>query len=102
MALNFRPLHGEFAAEVSGVVPDLRVDTPTLGAIEAAWFRHGILIFRDLDMTPEDHIAFTRRLGPLHIMVPSEFNMPDHPEVWAVGNAEQDGRPLGLRGAGMG
>jgi taurine dioxygenase len=102
MALNFRPLHGEFAAEVSGVVPDLRVDTPTLGAIEAAWFRHGILIFRDLDMTPEDHIAFTCRLGPLHIMVPSEFNMPDHPEVLVVGNPEENGKPLGLRGAGMG
>jgi len=35
-------------------------------------------------------------------MVPSEFNLPDHPEVWVVGNAEQDGKPLGLRGAGMG
>jgi alpha-ketoglutarate-dependent taurine dioxygenase len=102
MALNFRPLHGEFAAEVSDLVPDLRVDDPTLGAIAAAWFHHGILIFRDLDMTPEDHIAFTRRLGPLHIMVPSEFNMPNHPEVLVVGNAEENGKPLGLRGAGMG
>jgi taurine dioxygenase/putative 2-oxoglutarate oxygenase len=35
-------------------------------------------------------------------MVPSEFNLPDFPEVWAVGNAERDGRPVSLRGAGMG
>ena len=102
MPLEFRPLHGEFAAEVTGAPPDLRVDDATRREIEAAWFRHGILVFRDLDMTPEDHIAFTRRLGPLHIMVPSEFNLPDHPEVWVVGNAEADGKPLGLRGAGMG
>ncbi len=102
MALEFRPLHGDFAAEVSGVAADLRVDDAALWAIEAAWFRHGILIFRGLDMTPEDHIAFTLRLGPLHIMVPSEFNLPEHPEVWVVGNAEVNGKPLGQRGAGMG
>ena len=102
MALEFRPLHGDFAAEVIGVAADLRVADKTLSAIETAWFRYGILVFRDLDMTPADHVAFTRRLGRLHIMVPSEFNLPDHPEVWVVGNAEQDGKPLGLRGAGMG
>ena len=102
MALQFRPLHGDFAAEVTGAVPDLRVDDATLAEIEAAWFRYGILIFRDLDMTPAEHVAFTRRLGPLHIMVPGEFNLPAHPEVWVVGNAVADGKPLGLRGAGMG
>ena len=102
MALEIRPLHGEFAAEVIGAPADLRVDDATLREIEAAWFRRGILVFRDLVLTPEDHIAFTRRLGTLHIMVPSEFNLPDHPEVWVVGNAEENGRPLGLRGAGMG
>src|SRR5580704_13161511 len=102
MSLNFRPLYGDFAAEVTGVTPDLRVDDATLRLIEAAWFRHGILIFRNLDMTPADHVAFTRRFGPLHIMVPSEFNLPDFPEVWAVGNAVEGGKPIGLRGAGMG
>jgi alpha-ketoglutarate-dependent taurine dioxygenase len=102
MPLEFRPLHGKFAAEVLGAPPDLQVDDATLREIEAAWFRHSILIFRDLDMTPAEHVAFTRRLGPLHIMVPSDFNLPDFPEVWAVGNAERDGQPVSLRGAGMG
>jgi taurine dioxygenase len=102
MALEFRPLHDDFGAEVIGAAPDLRVDDATLHDIEAAWFRHGILVFRDLDMAPADHVAFTRRLGRLHIMVPSDFNLPDHPEVWVVGNAEENGKPLGLRGAGMG
>jgi taurine dioxygenase/putative 2-oxoglutarate oxygenase len=101
MALTFRPLHGEFAAEVVGAPPDLRVDDATLCEIGVAWFRYGVLVFRGLDMTPAEHVAFSRCLGPLHIMVPSEFNLRDLPEVWVVGNAE-DGKPLGLRGAGMG
>jgi taurine dioxygenase/putative 2-oxoglutarate oxygenase len=102
MPLEVHPLNGEFAAEIVGAAADLRVDDATLAAIEASWFRHGILVFRDLDLTLADHVAFTRRLGPLHIMVPGEFNLTDHPEVWVVGNAEQDGKPVGLRGAGMG
>ena len=102
MPLEFRPLQGEFAAEVIGAPADLRVDDAALAAIEAAWFRHGILVFRDLAMRPEDHVAFTRRLGQPHIMAPGDFNLPDHPEVWVVGNAEENGKPLGLRGAGMG
>jgi len=102
MALQFRPLHDEFAAEVIGAPPDLKIDDATVAEIEAAWFSFGVLIFRELDMSPAEHVAFTRRLGPLHIMVPSEFNLTTHPEVWVVGNAEENGKPLGLRGAGMG
>lgn len=102
MPLQFRPLHGAFGAEVIGVDPALDVDAPTLDAIVAAWHRHSILLFRGLAMTPEQHIAFTRRLGPLHIMLPADYNLPGHPEIFVVGNAEADGKPLGLRGAGMG
>jgi len=102
MPLEVRPIQAEFGAEVIGAPPNLKVDDATLHALEAAWFRHSILVFRDLDMTPAEHVAFTRRLGDLHIMVPSEFNLPGQPEVWVVGNAVEDGKPLGLRGAGMG
>ena len=102
MPVEFRPLRGSFGAEVIGADPALEVDNPTFAAIEAAWYRHSILLFRGLTMTPEQQVAFTRRFGPLHIMVPRDYNLPEHPEVWVVGNAEQDGKAIGLRGAGMG
>src|SRR5690349_7637926 len=54
-------------------------------------------------MAPKDHIAFTRRFGPLHVMAPPEHNLDGHPEIFVVGNAvKPDGSPLGLRRAGMG
>jgi alpha-ketoglutarate-dependent taurine dioxygenase len=102
MAVEFLPLHGDFGAEAVGLAADLAIDEPTLREIEAAWYRHSILLFRGLAMTPPQQIAFTRRFGPLHIMVPLDYNLPDHPEIFVVTNAEQDGKPLGLRGAGMG
>jgi len=101
--LDGAPANGGFRAEVGGVDPRLRVDEATFREIEAAWYRHSILVFRGLDMSPEDHIAFTRRFGPLHIMIPPEHNLEGHPDIFVVGNAvKEDGTPLGLRGAGMG
>ena len=107
MALEIRPVEDSpgngFAAEVLGANPRLRVDDATFQAIEAAWYRHSILVFRGLDMSPADHIAFTRRLGPLHTMTPPEHNLDRHREIFVVGNVtKEDGTPLGLRGAGMG
>ena len=42
MALQFRPLHDTFVAEVVGVDLSRDVDTGTLAEIEAAWYRHSI------------------------------------------------------------
>jgi alpha-ketoglutarate-dependent taurine dioxygenase len=102
MALEFRALHGGFGAEVIGVDPTLQVDDETFRRIEDAWYRSSVLVFHDLAMTPEQQIAFARRLGPLHIMEPLHFNLVGHPEIFVVSNAEQDGKPVGLRRAGQG
>src|SRR5688500_1053145 len=81
MSLEFRPLKGTFGAEVIGTDPALRVTDAQFAEIEAAWFRHSILLFRGLvDVKPADQIAFTRRFGPLHIMVPTDYNLEAHPE----------------------
>ncbi len=102
MTVEFRPLHGAFGAEVMGIRPDLQVTDDEFKLIEAAWFRHSILLFRRLDMTPEQHVAFSARLGPLHVMEPLNMNLPGHPEVFVVSNALRDGTPIGLRRAGEG
>jgi len=82
MVIN--PLQGQFAAQVVGLA--LPVDDATFAGIEAAWTRHGILVFRDMRMTPEQHITFTRRFGPLHIMEPLQYDLPGYPKIFVVSN----------------
>ena len=94
------PLQGQFAAEVAGL--RLPLDNAIFAQVEAAWTRHGILVFRDMRMTPGEHIAFTRRFGPLHIMEPLQYNLPGHPEVFVVSNVEEEGKALGMKRAGWG
>jgi len=100
--IEIRPINGRFGAEIIGL--DLSHDLPEaeFRRIEQAWFDASFLVFRDLVMTPGQHIAFTRRFGPLHIMTPLHYNHPDHPEVMVLTNLEDGGKPLGIRRAGMG
>ncbi len=102
MTFDIRPLTPGFGAEIIGVDPALDLDDATFERVEAAWYRYGILLFRVLSMTPAQHVAFTRRLGPLHIMTPLQYNHPNHPEIFVVANAEKDGQPFGMRRVGLG
>ena len=102
MSLEIRPLTDSFGAEIIGVDIARELDADTMAEIEAAWFRHSILLFRNVEMTPAQHVAFTRRLGPLHTMDPPEFNLPGFPEVLVVSNVVRDNKPLGIKRAGWG
>jgi len=53
-------------------------------------------------MNPAQHVAFTSKLGPLHIMTPPEYNLPGFPEVLVVSNVEKDNKPIGMKRAGWG
>lgn len=97
----FTPIKGRFGCEVTGA--DLSRDLPDAEfvRIRQAWFDHSFLVFRDLVMQPAHQVAFTRRLGPLHIME-REFNLPDHPEVMVIANEMRDGKEFGSRRVGLG
>jgi alpha-ketoglutarate-dependent taurine dioxygenase len=96
------PIKRRFGAEIVGLDLSDDLADAEFRRIEQAWFDASLLVFRDLVMTPEQHIGFTRRFGPLHIMTPLHYNLPDHPEVMVLTNLEEGGKPLGIRRAGMG
>lgn len=102
MSIEIRPIPGGFGAEVIGADPHLHIDDETAAMIEAAWYRHSILVFRGLSLSPQQQIAYTRRLGSLHVMEPTDYNLEGFPEVFVVGNDTEGGKSVGLRRAGMG
>lgn len=60
-----------------------------------------ILLFRDCDITPQQHIAFSRQMGPLEAHVIGDFALPGHPEIFVVSNVMEQGRPKGAVYAGQ-
>ena len=102
MTIDIRPLSDALGAEISGVDLSADIAEETFAEIRQAWLDHCLLLFRGVDWTAEQQIAFTRRFGPLHIMTPLQYNLPDHPEIFRISNLVEQGKDVGLRRAGWG
>ncbi len=106
------PNQNGFGADILDCPKGLKLSKEEIQAIKQAWSDHSILIFRGIDMTPQEHIGFTKELGDVHIMTPLKFNLENYPEIFVVSNAskEDPGKPVsagavgesGLKRAGEG
>lgn len=65
MMPTFEPLHPRFGARVTDF--DLRgdLDDETFAALRQGFAEYSVLVFPDQPLSDEEHIAFSRRLGPL-------------------------------------
>lgn len=99
--LTVTPLHAKFAAEITGLDLAGPVEDATIHEIATLLGWHGVLVFPGQShLTPAQHVAFSRRFGPLEVHVQARFLLKDHPEVLVVSNVIENGQPIGLADAG--
>ncbi len=91
--LAVRPLTPVFGAEVIGA--DKVAGNPSWLArvLNQLWFQYGILLFRDLDFSEAQEVAFSRMFGELEIHGRQDFNSKDHPQLLYVTNRRDLGLP---------
>ncbi len=80
--MHIKPLAAHCGAEVTGV--DVRsIDDEGLAAIRQALADTGVVLLRDQQLTPEDHIAFARRWGDIDVnnYFPANGGYPEIAEV---------------------
>lgn len=87
-------------AEITGLDLGQPLAEEDLARIRSALVEHGVLVFREQRITPEQHIAFSRRFGPLQVHVLNRFHLQHHPEILIVSNVIENGQPIGLVDAG--
>ncbi len=96
-----RPFDAPVGAEIVGLDIARPIDEADFARIHRAHLDHHVLVFRDQPITPDQHIAFSRRFGPLQIHVLHQFQLEGHPEILIVSNIKKaDGKPIGLGDAG--
>jgi taurine dioxygenase len=80
--LTIERLAGALGAELHGVDLSRPLDSDTRRAIHDAWMEHQVLFFRDQAITIDQHKAFARNFGELHVH-PVLQQMADqgHPEI---------------------
>ena len=93
MSLEAIPLSGAMGAEVRGA--DLRrVDDETFAAIHGILLDHGMIYFRDQDITPAQQLDLARRWGEPHFH-PYMPGLPDHPEIIEIVKNPEDTHTFG-------
>ena len=65
--LEVKPLTGALGAEIFG--PDLskKLSPELIQEIRNQLLQYGVIFFRDQDLTPEQHLNFSRMFGPIVI-----------------------------------
>lgn len=98
-SLSTRPLHPRFGAEILGLDLAHPVSNADFAFVRRTFAEAGVALIRGQEhISPEDHIAFSRRFGPLEEHVLTQFLLPGHPEIFVVSNIVEDGRHIGAHG----
>jgi len=88
-------------AEVVGLDLSQNINDETLNKLIDHFHKNAVLVVRDQRLTPEQHIAFSKRIGPLQIHVQKTYHLPGYPEVYSISNClDENGKPIGLADAG--
>ena len=109
--LELIPTGGPLGAEVRGIEFSQPVDSDTAAALNRAWAEYQVLLFRDQDISPQDHVtasavfgvpsaganrAYYERQGRLPVDA-----IPDVPEITVISNLDRDGNPV-MENEGLG
>jgi len=95
MAIEVIPLHPTLGAEVRGVDLTRAVPPEVFAEIEAAFNRHGILVFPEQPVTDEQQLAFSRLFGPLEVNPNyAGAKMRLRQDIADISNLDAEGRVL--------
>mgnify|MGYP001822291549 CR=1 FL=1 len=88
--IQVKPLNPRIGAEISGISLADPLSDRQFQEVHDALMQHSVIFFRDQPLDVEQHKAFGRRFGKLHIH-PGSPPPPGHPEILVV-HADKDSK----------
>lgn len=95
--LKVVPLSDIFGAEIRGVDIGEELDRSTVDAIEEAFVRYQLIVFRGQCVSRAAQVRFTSCFGELDLPLNREYRGKDFPEVHTVSNLDADGNPTAAK-----
>ena len=92
--IRVEPLSTALGAEISGIDLAVPPAESALSEIRHAFGQYGVIFFRDQQLTPEQHLAFARRIGDIDV---NRFftAVPGYPEIAEVRKEPEQRRNIG-------
>jgi taurine dioxygenase len=95
-----RAFDAPLGAEIVGIDLSAPLSDADFARVHRAHLDYHVVVFRDQRITPQQHVEFSARFGPLQRHVLKQFALAGHPEILIVSNVVEDGKPIGLGDAG--
>lgn len=95
MTLNLRPLHPDFAAEASGIDFTQPLADAQRQAVIDAMNRYAVLVWRGVDLSPQQQVALAESFGQLDIGLKRIFKRPERmadDRLIEISNLDPDGQ----------
>jgi taurine dioxygenase len=87
-SFSVEPIAKMIGAEIGNIDLSLPLDDDQYTELRGLLLKHKVLVFRDQDITPAQHVALGRRFGELEVH-PVFAHHPDHPELTLLGGDGQ-------------
>jgi taurine dioxygenase len=100
MTASIHPFDTALGAEVRDVDLSRALDDESIATIREAYKQYSVLLIRDQEITPKQHIDFSRHFGDLQIHVLDQWRHSEHPEILIVSNIKEKDRHIGVPHAG--
>jgi taurine dioxygenase len=98
--VSVRKTGAALGAEIQGVDLSRRPEGETIAEINRLWLEHEVVFLRDQNITPEQHIEFSERLGEVEVHVRTDCCKPGYPKIFVVSNIVENGKAIGAGDAG--
>ena len=83
---QIRPFDAPLGAEVIDLDLGKTLSDADFERVINAFHERSLLVFRDQKITPEQHIAFSKRLGELQVHIQTTYHLPGYPEIYSISN----------------
>jgi taurine dioxygenase len=93
-SIDVQPLSGGLGAEILGIDLAVPMAPGAFDEIRRSFAQYGVIFFRDQKLTPEQHIAFAERFGPINV---NRFFTPvdGYPQIAEVRKEPDQQRNIG-------
>jgi taurine dioxygenase len=98
--MQITPLSPRFGIAIEGVDLNQAFSDNAFAEIHKLFVDNKLVCFKNQSLSAEGQIAFSKRFGPLEVHLLTQYNHPDHPEIFRLSNRVVDGKPMGIADGG--